>query len=233
MAEPKIVFCPNNHIYDAALHSECPYCKKIAEEQKELNKSLRQMDASDDNDNTELLRRNAKQFCEADDDRTEMIFHDEEDDDHTEMIFRDEEDRTEVIRSCSDMEQPNKTVHNHENNPNTAHEQRYVVGWFVCKNGLLKGRSFEITEGINYIYVQDNRLVLSSVVSKEIKQLATVFRSNSTRNFSIRPFCGIKCMVNGAVCNGETFMKTYDTIVLDNYQLVFVELMTEFVEWGS
>ena len=36
MAEPKLVFCNNNHIYDAAVDRQCPYCRKIEEEQKKL-----------------------------------------------------------------------------------------------------------------------------------------------------------------------------------------------------
>lgn len=40
MAEPRIVLCPENHIYDAALYSECPYCKKKVSEQKKLAKTL-------------------------------------------------------------------------------------------------------------------------------------------------------------------------------------------------
>ena len=36
MSGPRIVFCSNNHIYDASLYDECPYCSKIEAEQKEL-----------------------------------------------------------------------------------------------------------------------------------------------------------------------------------------------------
>ena len=36
MSGPRIVFCSNNHIYDASLYDACPYCSKIGEEQKEL-----------------------------------------------------------------------------------------------------------------------------------------------------------------------------------------------------
>ena len=36
MSGPRIVFCSNNHIYDASLYDRCPYCSKIGEEQKEL-----------------------------------------------------------------------------------------------------------------------------------------------------------------------------------------------------
>lgn len=34
MGAPKLVYCPFNHIYDAALHSECPYCKKNSSGQR-------------------------------------------------------------------------------------------------------------------------------------------------------------------------------------------------------
>lgn len=92
MVEPNIVFCPFNHIYDAALHSECPYCKQIQEEQRALSKSLNMDEGADivheqedysederteyitcdtdsDNDATELLRENA----EEDEDSTELL----------------------------------------------------------------------------------------------------------------------------------------------------------------
>ena len=36
MSGPRIVFCSNNHIYDASLYDECPYCSKIEAERKEI-----------------------------------------------------------------------------------------------------------------------------------------------------------------------------------------------------
>lgn len=70
MAEPRIVFCAHNHIYDAALHSECPYCMKIAQGEKELAHIV-----DDGTDETELLYR----YDEEDDeyDHTELIDHKE------------------------------------------------------------------------------------------------------------------------------------------------------------
>ena len=36
MSGPRIVFCCNNHIYDASLYDACPYCSKIEAERKEI-----------------------------------------------------------------------------------------------------------------------------------------------------------------------------------------------------
>ena len=36
MSRPRIVFCSNNHIYDASLYDACPYCSKIEAERKEI-----------------------------------------------------------------------------------------------------------------------------------------------------------------------------------------------------
>ena len=36
MSGPRIVFCSNNHIYDASLYDACPYCSKIEAERKEI-----------------------------------------------------------------------------------------------------------------------------------------------------------------------------------------------------
>ena len=36
MSGPRIVFCSNNHIYDASLYDACPYCSKIETERKEI-----------------------------------------------------------------------------------------------------------------------------------------------------------------------------------------------------
>ncbi len=44
MSGPRIVFCSNNHIYDASLYDACPYCSKIAAEQKELVSSTAGVD---------------------------------------------------------------------------------------------------------------------------------------------------------------------------------------------
>ena len=36
MSGPRIVFCSNNHIYDASLYDSCPYCSKLDAERKEF-----------------------------------------------------------------------------------------------------------------------------------------------------------------------------------------------------
>ncbi len=96
MQEAKIVFCKRNHIYDMALHEECPYCKKIQKEQQELSRSLESFGfarAGDEyeDDVTELLH-------PEEDDATELLFTKEEDD-ATELLQRDtdEEDKTELL----------------------------------------------------------------------------------------------------------------------------------------
>nr|WP_027871396.1 hypothetical protein [[Eubacterium] cellulosolvens] len=78
MTEPKIVICEKNHIYDAAIYSCCPYCKKIAEEQQELSESVsgthsgteRRGNITED-EYTELLEQ--REESEDDDECTELI----------------------------------------------------------------------------------------------------------------------------------------------------------------
>ena len=61
MIEPKIVFCKNNHIYDSAINSECPYCLNIEKEQRILNKLVAEQGVvnigptEDNEDATELI----------------------------------------------------------------------------------------------------------------------------------------------------------------------------------
>lgn len=99
MAEPKIVFCSNNHIYDAAINDECPYCKKITSEQKELSDTVNGLSGKG------MVA--GQSFSFADDDSTELISGEHiSEDEYTELISREDEgEYTELIARGTDVEE--------------------------------------------------------------------------------------------------------------------------------
>ena len=232
MAEPKIVFCPNNHIYDSAIYEECPYCKKISEDQKALNKSIGNID----NDTTELLRPEPERASGGrrkivevmgnapgdggDDDHTELLRR-EEDDDHTELVRQEEDDdHTELIHQDSDEKRKGMGV---------KEKNYYVVGWMVCKNGVQRGRSFEVLNTMNYLYLDGEEVVLNDNPNSSAKMLATVSKSGD--HFIVRS-CNIRCGVNGISGYEEAILRNYDLLMIENLKFIFVELLMDFVDWG-
>ena len=242
MAVPKIVFCASNHIYDSAIHSECPYCLKIAEEQRLLLHGLVEeqgaVSGEEDNNNddyTELInkQRHIQKLDEpyTEDDHTELIYHPGnaqdiiKENDHTELIYHsekahnvineedEEDDHTELIYHSRKVREP------------------YVVGWLVCIMGFQKGRSLELVEGENYMYFQDEKLTLSSTRLVQGTEVGIICENKGNGKFSLYAK-DRKCTVNNIAVRGEYFLKQYDSIIIQGTKYVFVRLTSEFFEWG-
>ena len=121
IAEPEVVFCEYNHIYDKSLSAECPYCKQIAER---TNQFKNQIDATtrkgprkrvfgrpatdSDDDATTLLSRSWAALTgrpasasrpEAEDEATELR---RDDDDDSTVLRRDDDDDATVLRRHND-----------------------------------------------------------------------------------------------------------------------------------
>lgn len=225
MRDPKIVFCPNNHIYDESIYSECPYCRKIAEDQSALSKSLGDIGISIDDsidredDSTELLHNNPD---EEDSESTELIRRDKEKED-----FLGQEEETELLQNTNMSDTQNETK-----NVRACEASNLVLGWLVSIGGSSKGRSYEISEGTTYIYKTVNGFEITRQGDSKKFELARIQRDIESRLFKINPSDGVAFKVNGRNFS-ESWVHSYDTIACDEYMFLFVELITAFVEWGA
>lgn len=241
MAEPKIVFCSKNHIYDAAIYDECPYCKKIQEEQIALSKNIEldnyldsNMDrassgyTSDEADATEMIDR--------EDESTELIRVGEfiEQDDATEMMRRDEPD----LLDKNDVEKEDKINAQPIVNEIPCHmeafkdsDDNYVLGWLVFRNGQQKGNSIVLRQRPNYIYKSKGTVFASECSNLDGTLLASI--SKKKDDFLIHPCQNVQCGINGIVGTKDLVIRNYDLLSIEQHKFTFVELLTEFVDWGK
>ena len=235
MADPKIVFCSNNHIYDQSIHVECPYCSKIAENQRVLSGLMydakiikEEIDCEDEH--TELLRVSPVLCVENEgdeEDHTELLrIHDSNED--------EENDYTELIRRNDNSAVHSITTHidNGLDNDIKKLEKPYVIGWIVCKDGIQKGRSFEIVEGRNYIYYTKGEIVISPVINDKEQEVGEIFKEKKSGDFVLKPSVKGGGIANNYNLQEPFVLKPYDTVVLAGHSCIFVELISEFVEWG-
>lgn len=284
MIEPKIVFCSSNHIFDAAINSECPYCKKIAAEQKALSDTVNGVsrkrivvaDLSDEErtelivDNnkpqkeyTELISRKVNQlvaegYKDISEEYTELISR-EDKDEYTELLYKeksktdiptkfvsektDEEDEyTELIyqkttketlevvaeQKVEPEEKAEPASEEQNNKVEILKNEGRVIGWLVLKNGTKAGHSIEICQGTKYIYDLQGSCITSSESNDKIRLLATVTNEDT---LSISPEKDVVLTVNGVDKNVYRFPRSYDEVVIANYHLSYVEVMTHFMRW--
>lgn len=215
MVEPKIVFCKNNHIFDAAINSECPYCINIAKEQKMLNKLVFEKEATQIEMNGEA------------DETTELIYHSSSiqntDDEATELI-----NRTSSIQNIEEDDCEATELIDYAG----KHRNSYLVGWLVGVEGNQKGRSIEILEGDNYIYIIQGKLILENYSLATERKLGVIYQDRNTKEFYIRPERDVFCEVNNIEISELWILKPYDSVSLQNSKFVFVNLNGEFFEWG-
>jgi len=103
MVNPKIVYCDKNHIYDAAIDKDCPYCKKIEEEHRRLSKIVHESEWIYENENeeyTELIDYKGQD----EDEYTELIGH-KRNDEEADVYSDEEDDKTESLKSGVACEQ--------------------------------------------------------------------------------------------------------------------------------
>lgn len=223
MVDPKIVYCSNNHIYDESIHMECPYCSRIAENQRALTELVydtqsikEKMDFEDEH--TELIRVSSVNGVEDGDNL----------DEHTELLFVHEQKKTEAIENTEIIRFDDSDAQCDIDD----FQMPYVVGWMVCKDGIQKGRSFEIVEGNNYIYKDKSKIVISPFSNMWEQAIGEIFKDTKTGDFVLKPALGEFCMVNNTTIQESIVLKPYDTVVLAGNSCLLVELISEFIEWG-
>lgn len=244
MVEPNIVFCSFNHIYDAALHAECPYCKKIKEDQAALSKSLDEDSENvdvlideEDADSTELLDIQGDSQDADEDESTELLTQSSDEDESTELLIQetDEDESTELLIPESDEDEETELVNKsrlQERISKTSNKSsKPVLGWLVCNSGRQIGRSYEIVEGKNFIYIDENHVNVlhdSSLMNGVVAELTADVLKNE---FYISTKDNREMVINGQVSR-NSIIRNYDACEINSVKFVFVELMTEFVNWG-
>ena len=227
MTEPDIVFCSFNHIYDAALHAECPYCKKIRKNQAVLSRSLG-VDIVDESlsieeisdDATELLK---DQNSIEDTDESTVLFVQEDDDERAKGFVKKESE--EEVNGTGIQSVSKDTI-----SKKAYKSDKPVLGWLVCNSGRQIGRSFEVVEGINYIGLEDKNVslmynsFLKDYISAELN--ADVLKGE----FYISAIGNSKVYINGNRTD-KSIVRNYDVLKINSSEFVFVKLMTEFVNW--
>lgn len=118
IAEPEVVYCKYNHIYDKSLSAECPYCKQIAERTTQFKNQMDsskkpakkwgfgRQNADSDDDATTLLSRGWAALTGKNNAPSHSAAQQEDDeDDATELVSRARRggsDRTELRRDDDD-----------------------------------------------------------------------------------------------------------------------------------
>lgn len=222
MVEPNIVFCEKNHIYDAAIHSVCPYCLKIVEEQKALSKTIfneigNSFDCLND-ESTEMIFSNLDQA----DDCTELLQREDETDECTELlqqeIVDDDEECTELINYKQDINEPEQSEILDKNMP--------LIGWLVCvsSNNSHFCRSFEIVSGENFLREKNGVITLSNDDIGEGELIARIIYNNLDRKIELSSTGKASCLVNEVLGESHT-LNNYDKIIINSLHYVFVEFM--------
>lgn len=234
MSDPRIVFCENNHIYDASLYESCPYCRKIALEQKELNESVRgkmkrrarvASPAAED-DYTELLQKNGNK----EDDFTELIsLH--KDDFCQNNSSQDSDDYTELIkRDAPELAAGDNYIYEKPTKVDAHFDQGNIVGWLVIKSGTGKGHSLEICEKTRTLYLASGRLETGTSDEQDEIALVDIWWDDVTYITAVEEQV---LKVNGIPRNKISVLRNYDTISVGDFELVYVELMVQLMGWNE
>lgn len=261
MAEPKIVFCSNNHIYDAAINDECPYCKKIASEQRELSDSV----------NGVSRKRNVFESSLGilDEDYTELISGKDNAEEYTELISRNEDlEYTELIHRSNELQEDAAELISHENEEEYTELIRHDQPVKLVESGDVKEttRQVEIdlideTVGKSNKNLDNNGRVLGWLVLKngtraghsieicqETKYIyelqgTCITSSESTDEMrllakienddalSIIPEKDVVLTVNGMEKKVYKFPRAYDELEIDVYHISYIEIMAHFLKW--
>lgn len=232
MSDPRIVFCEYNHIYDASLYESCPYCRKIALEQQELDAYVRGKmkrrapAASAADDYTELLGKEKN----TEEDMTELIsLH--RDDTYQNDSSQDSGDYTELIKK--DVPEP-ATVHKDISGKpieKTVHfDQGNIVGWLVIKSGKGKGHSLEVCEKTRTLYLAAGRLVTDRTDKEDEIALMDIRWDDVTYITAVE---GQILKINGIPRDKIAVLRNYDTISVGDFELVYVELMVQLIGWNE
>lgn len=100
---------------------------------------------------------------------------------------------------------------------------RRVIGWLVCIAGDAEyGRSFELTEGENFIALQPNGSLFCGQQSKpENRMEAVIYRDSATGFFQIQAQGNEAPTMNGIPLSGNCPMQPYSRLTFDALSVVF------------
>ncbi len=108
-----------------------------------------------------------------------------------------------------------------------------VVGWLVCIEGTLIGRSFELFAGMNFIGRNKNNHIcipLDASVSRE--KHGIVIYDPRSKNFMIQSGMSAELLyLNDSVVLQPVNLEPYDTLLLGTTKFLFVPFCGEKYSW--
>lgn len=225
MRKPNIVFCPHNHIYDASIYSECPYCKKIEEQQQDLEKEIDQNRSAEDNEKTELI------YTDQDgeeDEKTELLYSKDEEDEKTELLSDGEDTAEEneninkyTLANANRDAQPELETYQKAGLKEDAESKGKVLrGWLVCISRGGANHSFEISTDSERLCIRNGELCVPDSLMLGDKTIAEI-RSDG-RSCVIEPLEGIRFTLNNRSCK-RAVLRNYDVITIDDKKYAFIE----------
>ncbi len=205
MTEPQIVYCPNNHIYDKSIDTECPYCRQIAERQKALKGTQQTV-------TNKKRGRFGKTQSVVDEDSTELEIPVPE---HKQNKSRDD-DATELDIPKSVQPDSQETA-----DPDWAFGKPRVMGWLLQISGPGNcGRSVELLEGINLVGLSAGSLWAGLTDRADAQVFARIYRDSDTGIFRIQVMNG-ELRVNDGPGTEVRVLEPYSKLTLGDTQVVF------------
>ncbi len=228
MKEPKIVYCDNNHIYDAAIYSVCPYCQKIKEQANMRFMDGNKSSESDENDElTELIKT-------EDDGLTELMDRKEAREELKPDPVPEAAIEGRSIPVSTTQKEPEKdnrsvTVAGYAPvNAVSTDDIGNVVGLLIITSGNGKGHSIEVCEKSRFLYMDGDRITTGFFEECPETALANIWWDDAV---FLSPCNGQELMINNKLKTKDTILQSYDTITIGDYQLVYVQLLTRFLGW--
>lgn len=150
-------------------------------------------------------------------------------------VERDEEEEaTELIYRISSIE--NIDEDDYESTELIEYSDKphrtYLVGWLVAIDGEQKGHSIEVVEGQNYLYQKQGTVFIKTDGFEIENKLGIIYQDISDKEFYIRPEADVIWRVNGVIISDIHILKPYDSISIQESNLVFVTLNCKYFEWG-
>ncbi len=202
----KLVKCSNGHFYDGEKYPECPHCHaEVADVTMppEGGHGGQQKKALSDNDKTEPIP------------------------DWSKKPSPDPVPNPTPIPVDPDYE---KTVSIYDDEFESG---KPVVGWLVCTEGSLRGRSFELYAGMNFIgRNRSNHICIPMDKSISREKHGIVIFDPRSKDFLVQSGMSAELLyLNDAVVLQPIGLNAYDTLLLGNTKFLFVPFCGQNFSW--
>ena len=218
MPKPMIAVCRNNHVYDAAVYKECPFCRKKGPPggypvpAAAVTPEKHWSDSDDDPE-----------------DRTVNLFESTVD---SRRIHSSESGR----RSRAHESTGTRSITGTSGWTNSSSSygrtrQRHVAGWLVFLSGKDYGISLQIMEGQNFISLDEKGYAR---VTREPRKGLDCFASitvTSDNRFLTAPFRGAEIRINGKTVSSSQEMREHHILKYRDCEMMFIPFTGVHYKW--